>query len=203
VAALAAALAAGLLPIAFMRPVFRSDFASRFGIPVLPVASNLTLALLLSVTRDRARPIVAAFVGLVVGASVVHAAADAVRQRRTMAAVGAALEPMARSEGGVTLAVLAGDENLCYTAQVCTGMATKDWDASLGRRIWVETAPEAAGSVGPRTACRAASPVGLAERGFSRGPTDGSPVWVEVHDGRAVLQPYCIGPVAEAAHAPR
>jgi len=202
-AALAAALAAGLLPIAFMRPVFRSDFASRFEIPVLPVASNLTVAFLLWVARDRARPLVAGFVGLVVGASVVHAAADAVRQRRTMAAAGAALEPIARSRSGLTLAVVAGDENLCYTAQVCTGMVTRDWDAALGRKIWVETAAEAARTLGPRTGCRPAEPVGLAERGFSRGPTDGPPVWVEVHDSRAFLQPYCIGPIAEEAHAAR
>ena len=195
VAALAVSLAAGLLPISLMRPVFRSDFASRFEIAVLPVAASLTVAVVMSVARARILPVVAAFLGLVVGAAVVQSVAGAVRQRRAMDSVAAALEPLVPADGGVTVAVLAANE-LCHSSQVCTGMVTRSWSADRGRKAWIETREDAAATIGGRTVCAAAAPAGLAERGFERGAPSGEPLWIEVRDGRATVEPYCVGRAA-------
>ncbi len=189
--ALAFALAVGVLPIALLRPIYRTGFGSRFQIPILPIAAALTVAILLAVVRPELHRLAGAFVGLLVGLAVVQESAAAVRQRQTMAAVGEALRPIVASREGVTLAVLSDDGWLCHTAQVCTGMVTKDWPTELGRRVWVETAGEAAASMGTRAACRAPVLVGLEERGFERGGADRRAVWVEIQGQRAAAEPFC------------
>lgn len=190
--ALAAALAAGVLPIALLRPIYRSGFGSRFQIPILPVAAALSVALLLAVVRPELHRLAAGFVGLLVGLAVVQESAAALRQRQTMAAVGEALRPIVAARDGVTLAVLSDDGRLCHTAQVCTGMVTKDWPADLGRRLWVETAGEAASSIGTRAACGPPVLVGLDERGLERGAPDRRVVWVDVQGARVSAEPFCI-----------
>ena len=188
--ALTASLLAGLLPVALMRPVFRSDFASRFEIPILPVAASLTVAVLLAIVRARLQPLVAAFLGLVIGAATVRLCADAVRQRRAMASVASVLEPLVRSGPGVTLAVLSGND-LCYTSQVCTGSITRDWSADLGRKLWVETAADARSSMGRRGACGSPVLTGLAERRFERGAPQ-APSWVDLVDQAPRVDSYCL-----------
>ncbi len=190
--ALTAALAAGVLPIALLRPIYRTGFGTRFQIPILPIAAALTVALALAVVRPKLHRLAAGFVGLLVGLAVVQESAAAIRQRQTMAAVGEALRPIVEAREGVTLAVLSDDGRLCHTAQVCTGMATSDWPVDLGRRVWVETAGEAAASIGSRAACRGPVLVGLEERGFERGAPDRRVVWVEVQGQRASAEPFCV-----------
>ena len=147
VAALAVALGAGLLPIALMRPVFRSAFASRFEIPVLPIAASLSVALVLALTQVRFHRLVAAGLGFVVGIATVREASEALRQRSAMASAAGLLESVVRSHPGVTQAVLS-EPGLCYTAQVCTGAITRDWAPEIGRKLWVETPDEARMSLG-------------------------------------------------------
>ncbi len=189
---LAAALAAGVLPIALLRPIYRTAFGSRFQIPILPIAAALTVVVLLTLARPEYHRLGAGLVGLLVGLAVVQESAAAVRQRQTMAAVGAALRPIVAEREGVTLAVLSDDGWLCHTAQVCTGMATSGWPVELGRRVWVETAGEAASSIGSRAACREPVLVGLEERGFERGAPDRRVVWVEVRGQRVSAEPFCV-----------
>ncbi len=188
--ALAASLAAGLLPIALMRPVFRSAFASRFEIPILPLAASLSVALALSAVQACYRPAVAAGFGLLIGMAMVQEAGDALRQRGAMAAIAARLEPLVRENPGLTLAVLA-DPGLCYTAQVCTGSITRSWPTELGRRLWVETAEEASAGLGRRGACTGNALSGLSERGFERGAPSGPPIWLELGDRAPHVEPYC------------
>lgn len=197
-AALAVSLGLGLLPIALMRPVFRSDFASRFEIAVLPVAASLSVAVLVAITRTRLLPVVAALLGVVVGAAVVQLIAGAVRQRRTFTNIAAAIEPVVDSRETVTIAVLSSND-LCHTSQVCTGMVTRDWTVDRGRRVWLETEADAFATMGGRTACHTAAPAGLAERGFERRVVSNGVLWVQVRDGAATIEPYCVGRVDERA----
>jgi hypothetical protein len=191
IVALAGALLVGLLPIALMRPVFHSAFASRFAIPILPLAASLSVALVLSLVQGRFQRLAAAGFGLLVGIATAREAGDALRQRSAMASVAALLEPVVRMHPGLTLAVLS-DPGLCYTAQVCTGAMTRDWAPAFGRRLWVETAEEARASLGGRGACAGSALAGLSERGFEREPASGPPIWVELGDRPARLESYCV-----------
>ena len=190
-AAFAGALGAGLVPVALMRPVYRSPFASRFYLPILPVAASLTVGLVLTVLRPRFRPHAVALMGLLIGLAVFQESARAIRTRQAMAVTGALLKPLVLSASG-SLLFAVSDDALCHTAQVCTGAITADWPPELTRRVWIEKPTEAFTSLGSRASCGPLAVVGLAERGFRRSDFDPNPRWIELAAGKSSIEPYCV-----------
>jgi hypothetical protein len=185
-----AAVFVGLVPIAAMRPAYRSDFASRFHLAVLPIAAGTTIAALLLAARPEYRATVVGVLGFIVGAAVTHFAADAARQHARLAGVSRAIRPLVPASGSPTLFVLS-DPGLCYNGPVCTGAVTRDWPVNAESMVWIATREEAAIMLGPRTGCRDHAAMRASERGTTRPAFAPNPVYVEMENGAPELEPYC------------
>ncbi|HXG04261.1 MAG TPA: hypothetical protein VNO23_12715, partial [Candidatus Binatia bacterium] len=138
---LAAALAAGLLPGLLMRRVpwdSGDGMATRYALPVVPVAAALVVLLAIAVVRPRFRVLPVALIGLAAGATAVGDAWDAVRERTWLDRLGRALRPHVTAEGGLTVAVVALPERTLGPRRQweLTARLAHAWPAEQRARFW-------------------------------------------------------------------
>ncbi len=187
------ALAAGLAPVALMQAYEPTAFASRFHLPVVPVAAALTVSLALAMARPRFRIAAVVLLGLVAGAASVRHAWTGWKRQQTMAAIGAAVRPLIRGADGLTLVVLSGDP-ACPFDYACTGEATADWTAEEGRAVWFATPRELPFDLAHPAACAGRLALDQGLRSVTRRGRIGQLLWVDVRADAFRLWPYCDSP---------
>ena len=195
--ALAAAVAAGILPVVGAnRAIVSADpYNSRYLLPVLPFAALFVALGLRLLTRVQARrTAVAIAAGVAVYSLIIGTFQTRALQER-MEAIGARLRPLVR-DPGIAVAVvpdLFGLDDADMTPKI-----TWKWSDAEAAHAWVIPEEVALEFFGPRAACRDTTrietPFELMTTG-RKGPVSHL-VWLSPWGTRPFeLEPYCVGPV--------
>jgi hypothetical protein len=187
-AAIWLALAAGLVPVAFMRGYTTREFSSRFYFPLVPVAAVLTAGLIAEVPDGAWRRGAIFVVGLVVGAFVVQMAADAYHRQRLCDEIGAVLRPIAEARTGLVVAVVDSPE-VCATDLWCTGQITRSWPGELTQRVWIFPPERGRTVLGSRAAAPGAD-MKIGTQILRRPGRTADAIWIGTLSGALSLEPY-------------
>lgn len=193
---LPAAVLAGLAPIVFMgRYVTQEIFASRFLLPVLPVAVMVTIWFSLRIVRPGYSSLVIAFFGFLAGSATVEAAFSVGKAQGINESAGAALLPYVRNTTGLVVAVMRRGAYRLVVDDVTT-----KWPAEQSRRIWVVDPSEAIALFGRSTACRDHPTIKTVYRTIERsGPVD-ELLFVDADNPSNIyIERYCHAPLKLAA----
>jgi hypothetical protein len=188
-----AALAFGLAPVALMQAYEPTAFASRFHLPVLPIAAVLTVSLALSMSRPRFQVVAIAVLGLLAGVATVRQAWNGWRRQEMMASIGAGVRPLVRATDGLTVVVLTG-EKACPWDYACTAEATARWTAEEGRSVWFSPARELPFDLDRESVCSGSVVLDASVRSIRRTGRVGQVLWVDVRPDGFRLWPYCEPP---------
>jgi hypothetical protein len=187
--AIVAAVVIAILPFMLAgRNAFEHYLNTRYYLPSLPFAvigSLIIGSTFLSAKGYRVYLLVLAFL---CGHVTVTHLADVLRHEQKIASLGKALEPYASHHKGITLFVLAREQN---SAISLTGKATKLWSAELSHRTWIIPETEAHQLCGSRKSHDQPTEMKLNHRGLLReGPIDAI-YYVDVSPSNEVLiEPY-------------
>jgi hypothetical protein len=186
---LCVAVVAGILPVALMRPYFNTPFASRFDLPVLPLAAAWTLAALLTVLQPRFRLGAVIALAFLAGVTGFTASWGAVRHRRLMREAGKAIRNQVAPDG-LTLVAMSSWGQPCDVSEWCTAQMTADWPLELSERVWVLDPGDAAKFLSPR-----ADPEGRVDfemdiRGVRRTGPVRRILWLEGVGEKFRVEPY-------------
>jgi hypothetical protein len=177
IGALLLALAAGLGPALLAGREPGGGGASRYFLPVLPVAACLPVAIA-GWLAPRIGPIV---LGALVGATTAGAGAAVIAERPA---------PIAPPAGELVLGVvdplLHRSERWTHQDYEWTARLTGGWPADDARRFWVVPDGEVARWVGTRDAC-VVRPFARSVRGVTREGRPSSVIWI----GPNGIEPYC------------
>jgi hypothetical protein len=190
---LSAALITGLTPIVLLRPSSSlAPFASRFYVPVIPLASSLTLCVALSLVRKRFRIGIVALLGFLIGFMVFSNSWSAYRRQRFMSSLGSYLkQEVGFGGGGYTVAVISNKEN-CQVDYECTAKLTSNWPVEIENKFWAYTKEEALESLGTRAERRSIRNIDVNVRSVRReGPIE-KLLWVEIDGDSFVVEPYSL-----------
>jgi hypothetical protein len=203
VAAVALAVAVGLLPVAFARRApSLGPYESRFRTPIVAFAAVAVVALALRISAARYRKAVLLFLVFVAGFRVAAGAFEARRFQRFLEAVGAEVRPLVANSPGITVAVLPGQGS--NDPADLTPKATMRWPVEDARRVWVMPPDEGEELFGPRTNCRDTDRIDTPPMLHSLGRRGAVShlVWVPVEEGApGPLEAYCVEPGGSAASA--
>jgi hypothetical protein len=137
------ALAAGLVPISLMREVqVGNSFATRFDLPIIPIAVVVTLYCSLEIVRQRYHWLMVAVVGVVIGYMTVDQTWAGYREQRIMDRVGQVFRTRVAASGGCTVAVMNAD-TATRGGYALTSKITSKWPSELEERVWVLDGREA------------------------------------------------------------
>jgi hypothetical protein len=187
-----AALVAGLAPVVLMRNASVNPYASRFYIPVMPVAVSLTVLGTLTATRQGFRRGAVGLLGLIAGSSIISDSAGTYRGHRLLAEVGAALESQVNRSEALTVAVLSTDE-FCFRDVLCTAAISARWPPEVSRKLWVYDPSAGRAQLGPRRAANPPRELRLDFRGIVRdGPVE-QVLWIEIEGDKFWIEPYATG----------
>lgn len=188
-ALLSVGLLIGLLPFKAMgRPTTLLEYGSRFRIPILPLAVSLTFALALSVVRARARGMLVAVSGLIIGYASWSFTYDAVKNHRTIGHYGQALASYVSQIEGNTVAIVPVNR---FESEL-TATVTSGWPLELEKRLWVVGVGPAILMFGKRDACQRDSVLDVHMRGLTRLGRVDALLWVESEPGKPILiEQYC------------
>ena len=204
-AVLLLAVLIGLLPVRLMgRLTILGDFASRFLLPILPIAAALTAAMSLTLIANRRRWLAVATLGFVIGHVTWMSAYAAAQQHREIAAVGNLLRQHVEKMPGFTVAVMPYDLlvnpgnkdrfNTTFDAlnTELTATMSSSWPVELEERLWVMGPQNAETHFGQRSACDPAPELDAHNRNLQRtGKLDGV-LWVNYQPGEpSSVEPYC------------
>ena len=138
---LAVACVAGLLPAIAMgripwNPV--DGMSSRFELPLLPLTVALIVLISLSLVRRRFWVVPILLFGFVAGHATFTEVRSAVRERREMSAIGAALQPYVSSTDGYTVAAVVLPERSLGPRRPyeLAARLTATWPPELRNRFW-------------------------------------------------------------------
>jgi hypothetical protein len=189
VCVLSAAVAAGLAPVALMgRSTTLTEFGSRFLIPALPVATVLTVLLVVTLFRKRYVWIPITVLGLVCGNAAVVAANTAAHRHRLVTSIGNALQPYASMDSDYTVAI----SSMSGMDYELTAKATKDWPAALGKKLWIYDYDAGLAVFGPRTDCNPRAELHKSLRLLERNGPISRLLWLETRGEKLIsVEPYC------------
>jgi len=195
-AALAGAVAAGLLPVMLARrSPLRSAYESRFRTPILPFASVALVALATRLIAPRYRRPVLVLLGSLAAFRAADVAYHTREYQNFLEGVGARLLPMVRGSAGITVAVL--PEQGAGIASDLTPKATYRWNEQDAERAWVLAPDEASDLFGPRLSCHGTARIDTPPQFHCTGRKGAVSylLWIPVRDGSVGdPEPYCIEP---------
>jgi hypothetical protein len=202
------ALLSGLAPLVFNHPFWtetalprESEAASRFFIPVMPVAACLTLSIVLRIVRARFRLLVAYVLGLLIGYSLLNQVWTGFRRQHLLSGIGTALKSYVAPGGGEVVGVLS-TEDLCFADFSCTAKASSGWSSDLTKSFWLYKPSEAVRTLGTRKNCTGVTVLHAGIRAVRRiGPITNI-VWVQMAGDRFTLEPYCLAGTGVTASRP-
>jgi hypothetical protein len=189
IAILVPAVIVGLLPFSVMgRPATLLEFGSRFRIPIMPVATVITLALALQLVRRQSRWVPVAMFGFIIGYASWTYTYTAVQQSHAIAALQSSLKPYAAQTDGYTVAVVPfGRFESELTANI-----SSTWPLDMEKRLWVVGEEPARNQFGSRSNCNPVTTLDVQMRGLTRSGKLSNILWVEAPAGKAVsVEPYC------------
>ncbi|HEX7360720.1 MAG TPA: hypothetical protein VF283_09525 [Bryobacteraceae bacterium] len=199
------ALFAALIPIEIMHPNGASsqfprymEYASRFFIPILPVAACLTIALFLSFVQPRRRAIIVAALGVLIGFTLLNQIWTGFHRQTTLAGIGSSLKPYVAASSGTVVGVLSTN-GLCFADYACTAKATSNWPAETSKHFWMYTEREALRHLGPRKPCRPPSQANPGMRAVRRSEPITNVLWIQMTNDHFSLSPYCVSSALPAA----
>jgi hypothetical protein len=210
---LLAALLVGLVPaLAVGRiPWHAADgMASRFGLPVVPVAAALLVLAALRLVRPRFWVVPVAVLGLLAGHTALSHAWEAVRERAAFTALGQALRPHVVPGGGYTVAVVpVTDRPLGPPRQwELVARLAATWPPELSERLWayrygggppLHYREEAGRVFGERGSCTPPDALDVDVRGLTRKGPVARLLWVAPGaDGSVIVEAYCLRGPPEA-----
>lgn len=203
------ALVAALIPIEIGHPYWVSiqfprqmEHASRFLIPILPVAVCLTIVLLLSFVQPRRRPVIVAALGILTGFTLLNQVWTGFHRQATLAAIGSSLKPYVAASPGTVIGVLSTD-SLCFADYSCTAKATANWPAESSRHFWMYTESEAWRHLGSRKSCQQPSQANPGMRAIRRSEPITNVLWIQLTNDNFTLSSYCAsGSLPPVGHYP-
>lgn len=215
IAMLAAATAAGLAPLLVMGRVPwdpGDGMTTRFVLPALPVLVALVVRTSEYLLPRRSWPVLVVAGALLAGDSAALEVGRNVAERRTLARLGAALEPRVEGNRGLTLAVVELPERSLGPRRQweLVGRMAARWPPPVRRRFWAYRLggpplyyrEEAREVFGPRSGCRPPRHWRTAVRRVRRrGPVSELLHVAPGPDGAAQIEPYCRRPSPRSGRA--
>jgi hypothetical protein len=195
--ALFAAVTAGVVPVALMRPYSPIAFATRFYLPVLPAAVVLTLGALLWCLKPRFRRGAVLSLAFLGGTALFTDSFDAWRHQRRMDAAGRVIRGSLAAEG--LTAVVVSSEKICESPDWCTGQATRAWPVELEKRVWVFDPEEGHRFFGSRHGPPTPPPLDVDVRTVRRVGVPSRVLWLEPDGGAFRVEPYYAGVLDSSA----
>jgi hypothetical protein len=202
------ALAAGLAPVVINHPYpiagaypRQAEAASRFFIPIMPLAACLTTSLCLPLVRIRYRSVLVSVVGLLLGFCALNQVWVDFRRQRLLTDIGTALRPYVEAAHGQTVGILSG-EQVCFPDFSCTAKASASWPVELSKRFWIYNRVEATDHLGSRSGCKASADLRSGSQMVQRRGPVSKVLWVQVSGNQFSIEPYCLDAAAVTKTAP-
>ncbi len=193
------ALMIGLAPLVFNHPFWtesafprESEVASRFFIPVMPVAACLTLSIVLRLVRARFRVLVAGVLGVLIGYSLLNQVWTGFRRQHLLSSIGTMLKSNVAPSGGQLVGVLS-TEDLCFADFSCTAKASSGWSPDLTKSFWLYKPSEAIQHLGTRKDCKGVAVLHAGIRAVRRNGPISNVLWVQMAGDKFTVEPYCLG----------
>jgi len=183
-----AAVVAGIVPVALMRPYSPIDFATRFYLPVLPTAVVLTLGALLWCVKPRFRLVSVLSLAFLAGTALFSDSFDDWRHQRRMDAAGRVIRAALAPEG--LTAVVVSSEKLCEAPDWCTGQVTRAWSVDDEKRVWVFDPLEGRRHFGDRHGAPSTQPLDVDVRTVRRVGVPSRVLWLEPDGHGFRVEPY-------------
>lgn len=187
--AIVAAVAVAILPFMLTgRNAFEHYLNTRYYLPALPFAVIGTLIIGSTFLSARGYRIFLLVLAFLCGHVTVTHLTDVVRHEQKIASLGDALEPYANHEKGITVFVLAREQN---SAISLTGKATRAWSPELSDKTWIVPEKEAYQLYGSRKSHIQPGEMKLNQRGLLREGPIAAIYYVDVSPSNEVLiEPY-------------
>jgi hypothetical protein len=197
----------GLFPVIAMGRIAwdpGDGLASRFGLPVLPVLAGLVVRGAIGMVAPRFWVVPVVLIGLVAGSTTITDTWSAVRERRTVAAMSAALQTKAAQADGLTVAVVALPERALGPRRQweLTARLTANWTPDIRGRFWayrmgggppLHYQEEATRVFGPRERCTRPERLERTIRLVHRSGGVGQLLYVAPDgEGSFLIEPYCL-----------
>lgn len=149
-----AALLIGILPLCLMYRIPYPNTATRFLLPMMPLASAMFVALLAKAFHDKFVPVI--LVGLICASAAGQLAYTSISQRRDMDRYSQALREDVAKSDHLVIAVLTakGSEGSEESDYMLTGTIARDWPLELEKKFWAYSEDKAVQELGPRDHCR-------------------------------------------------